>query len=207
VVVVSVYLALTAFAVAFQMRAFPRFGGTAKPMGVLTRWTARAPGGAYMGSIKGGYGTVHNLLAELGLQKWNTAASLAILALLGLWIFRHRRADFWLLMGVTAILARIWTYHRWYDDLLLLFPLVVLFRLTRIPEVAPRVKLVAGVLFLWLWGFLLAPGVLYTVRSPGIWVGLQVSGWLVALAFLVWVVETRRHTQDVSGSDVRLIRE
>jgi hypothetical protein len=110
-------------------------------------------------------------------------------------------------MGVTAILARIWTYHRWYDDLLLLFPLVVLFRLTRIPEVAPRVKLVAGVLFLWLWGFLLAPGVLYTVRSPGIWVGLQVSGWLVALAFLVWVVETRRHTQDVSGSDVRLIRE
>ena len=206
VVVVAVYLALTAVAVAFQMRAFPQSGGEANPLGILNRWTVRGSGGAYYGSIMGGYGTVHNLLAELGLRKWNTGVSLTVLALLGLWIFRHRRADFWLLMGVTAIVARIWTYHRWYDDLLLLFPLVVLFRLTRIPEVATRVKRVAGVLFLWIWGFLLAPGGLYTLRSPGIWVGIQVSGWLVSLAFLVWVVETQRHAQERGVSDASPIR-
>jgi hypothetical protein len=33
----------------------------------------------------------------------------------------------WLLIGVTAIVARFWTYHRPYDDLLMLLPAIALF--------------------------------------------------------------------------------
>jgi len=47
---------------------------------------------------------------------------------LGLWTFVNRRADLWLLISVTAIVARTWTYHGLYDDLLFVFPMVALFR-------------------------------------------------------------------------------
>jgi hypothetical protein len=37
----------------------------------------------------------------------------------------------WLLLGVTALVARFWTYHRWYDDLLILLPMIALFRIAQ----------------------------------------------------------------------------
>jgi hypothetical protein len=128
----------------------------------------------------------------MGLARWNSPVSLAILLCLGAWIFCNRQADLWLLLAVTAIVARIWTYHRWYDDLLLLFPLIALFRMTKLPRFSPQTKTLAAGLFFWIWLFLLAPGVLYTVRSPDILVGIQGTGWIAGLVFLVYQVHRER---------------
>jgi hypothetical protein len=159
---------------------------------ILNTWSARATHGAYHGSLKGGYASVHDLLAAMGLARWNWPVSLAILLGLGAWIFRNRQADLWLLLSVTAIVARIWTYHRWYDDLLLLVPLIALFRMTKLPQYSPQTKTLAGGLFFWIWLFLLAPGVLYTVRSPDVLVGIQVTGWIAGLVFLAYQVHRER---------------
>lgn len=119
-------------------------------------------------------------------------ASLAILALLGVWIYRHRNIDLWLLLGSTAIIARIWIYHRWYDDLLFLLPLICLFRIFRSQEYSCREQNLARILFLWLWIFLLPPGILYTIPSNFL-LGLQITGWLATLlffGFLSWKSQT-----------------
>jgi hypothetical protein len=159
---------------------------------ILNTWSARATHGAYHGSLKGGYASVHDLLAAVGLARWNWPVSLAILLGLGAWIFRNRQADLWLLLAVTAIVARIWTYHRWYDDLLLIVPLISLFRIIKLPQYSPQTKTMAAGLFFWIWLFLLAPGVLYTVRSPDILVGIQVTGWIAGLVFLAYQVHRER---------------
>lgn len=199
--VVAGYLALTAFAVVFQMRTLPKSGGNADPVLLMDKWMQRAKGGTFYGSVKGGYGTVHDLMVDLGIPRWNSAASITILLIAGAWLFRQRRGDLWLLIGVTAIVARVWTYHRWYDDLLLVLPLISLFRLVRMPDTGARTRTAATLLFLWIWGFLLAPGVLYTLPSPAVPVAIQVTGWLVALAFLVWVAESRMPARrDAAGA-------
>jgi hypothetical protein len=231
VLVVAMYLGLTAFAVPFQIGA--TIPAKPKPVGktpaaakasaaapkptpaptvaptpgevpppnalqtdgsvqILNTWSARATHGAYHGSLKGGYASVHDLLAAVGLARWNWPVSLAILLGLGAWTFRNRQADLWLLLAVTAIVARIWTYHRWYDDLLLLFPLITLFRMTKLPQYSPQTKTLAAGLFFWIWLFLLAPGVLYTLRSPDILVGIQVTGWIAGLVFLGYQVHHDR---------------
>ena len=231
VLVVAMYLGLTAFAVPFQIGATipyrpkpvgktpaaakasapasklmpapapePTPGEVPRPdavqtdgaVQILKTWSGRANRGAYQGSLMGGYASVHDLLAALRLGRWNRPASLVILLLLGAWIFRNRQADLWLLLAVTAIVARIWTYHRWYDDLLLMVPLITLFRMTKLPQYSPQTKTLAAGLFFWIWLFLLAPGVLYTLRSPDVLVGIQVTGWIAGLVFLAYQVHRER---------------
>ena len=233
VLVVAMYLGLTAFAVPFQIGATipakpkpagktpaaaktsasakasspapeptptpapgevppPDASQTDGSVQILNTWSARATHGAYHGSLKGGYASVHDLLAAIGLARWNWPVSLAILLGLGAWIFRNRQADLWLLLAVTAIVARIWTYHRWYDDLLLLFPLIALFRMMKLPRFSPQTKTLAAGLFFWIWLFLLPPGVLYTVRDPNVLLGIQVTGWIAGLVFLAYQVHRER---------------
>jgi hypothetical protein len=229
VLVVAMYLGVTAFAVPFQIGATipakpkpvgktpatakastpapkpipspaPKSGEvpppnalqTDGPTQILTIWSRRATHGAYHGSLRGGYASVHDLLAAVGLSRWNWPVSVAILMLLGAWIYRNRQADLWLLLAVTAIVARIWTYHRWYDDLLLIVPLIALFRMTKLPHVSPDTKTMAAGLFFWIWLFLLAPGVLYTLRSPDVLLGIQVTGWIAALVFLAYQIHRER---------------
>lgn len=191
--VVGLYAILTAVAVAFQMYSTRDNAGVANPTGLVKRWVVRAEGGVYQGSLNGGYGTVHDLLASLDLRSWNMWASLAFLTLLGVWIYRHRNVDLWLLLGTTAIIARIWIYHRWYDDLLFLLPLICLFRIFRSQEYSCREQQFARFLFLWLWLFLLPPGILYTIAS-NLLLGLQITGWLATLlffGFLSWKYRTQ----------------
>jgi hypothetical protein len=173
------------------------FKRVARDGSVLTIWSKRATQAAGIGSVRGGYASAHDLLAALGLSAWNLPVSLAILIVLGGWVFRHRRVDLWLLLAVTAIVARMWTYHRWYDDLLLVLPLIALFRITKMPSSSPRTRVLAALVFFWVWLFLLAPGVLYTVPHPEILVHIQVTGWIAALVFLL--LEARREPGSPAG--------
>jgi hypothetical protein len=122
-----VILALVAYGVA-TVTAIALHGiGLDGVRALLAAWYTR---GEY-GFSATGYGNLHSWLGEIGLTSWIFPASGLVFALHGLWAWRHRGADPWVLIGVAAIVARLWAYHRVYDDLLLLFPVIALYRLAR----------------------------------------------------------------------------
>ncbi len=134
-----------------------------------------------------GFGNVHKWLGSAGLPEYIMPASLALLAALALWLYMNRKADIWIVLGVTAIVARLWTYHRLYDDILIIIPLVALFRIFRSGGLSPRERAIAGALLFISWLALLSPGFLLQLGPP---VGTifrtgAVAVWLALLAFLV----------------------
>ncbi len=101
--------------------------------------------------------SVHKWLALAGLEQWALATSLMLLLLHGLWTYRNRGAEPWLLIGVAALVARFWVHHRLYDDILIILPMIALFRLAGRSTDGGRVA--AGLLF------------------AAAWIGMQVPTW------------------------------
>ena len=193
IAIAASYLVLTLFAISFQMEHFTRKTESTSNVAFVQRWTVKASGGAAIGSARGGYGSLHDLLYLLGVERRAFFfVSLLVLLAFGLWIHRHRQVDLWLLMGITSLMARFWTYHRWYDDLLLMLPLVTLFRMTQLPQHDDRTRKIAFRLFMIVWIFSLAPGVLYTLPSLPILVYIQVTAWLATLGFLAHLAHRER---------------
>lgn len=110
---------------------------------LMQQWFSRAEIGAEVGAQSGGYANPNSflsyletatdlnqypLLRHIGDFEMNTPLTLSILFILGAWVFWHRGVELWLLIGVCAIVARLWTYHRIYDDLLILLPTIAAFR-------------------------------------------------------------------------------
>ena len=170
------YLGLTVLAVAFQ---------PAGPVALFHQWVtdavrdaARAAGGAHA--------NLHSWLTSVGLETLDAPASLLALAALGWWMYRCRREDPWLRLGVAALVARFWTFHYRYDDVLIVVPMIALFRLAknRSPRGAPDVT--AGVLLAVTLATVLAPARL--LFAPWPWSALfeagQTAAWLGVLAFL-----------------------
>jgi hypothetical protein len=106
---------------------------------------------------------------------------------LGLWIYRHRDVDFWLLLAVTALVARFWAYHRLYDDLLLLLPEIALFRLAKRGPSVGDADLGAGTLLAISAAGLLLPIRFLALSEP--WLFLLTGGnivvWIALLVFLL----------------------
>jgi hypothetical protein len=177
------YLVLTLFAATFQEARF---------LTLLQGWLART-----LMMARAGYADLHVWLVTLGLEEWIFSASLLVLVALGVWTYCHRHADLWLLLGVTAFIARFWTYHRWYDDLLLLLPMVALFRIAKRGPSADGSDVVAGVLLALTLLTTLAPGGLYLFPPP--WNMLYVTGqvfvWIVVLIFLLDRARRERNAQ------------
>jgi hypothetical protein len=146
--------------------------------GILTFWAASFQQETYLALVHqclqnativagaGGYGNIHSGLIILGLEAWILPVTCLILILLGAWVYYHRHADLWLLLGVTAIVARVWTYHRLYDDLLILLPMITLLRIARQETTDKHSDVVAGILFFCSWLALLAPGTLLQLPFP-----------------------------------------
>jgi hypothetical protein len=130
--------------------------------------------------MAGGDDGLYSLLVALGLEPWGPPISVLVLIALGGWIYRHRRKDLWLLLGVTAFVACSWTYHRWYDDLLILLPMVALFRVVK-REPANGEGVVAGALLAATLLVMLAPGGLYLFPPP--WKMLYMAGQII-----VWII-------------------
>jgi len=165
------YVGLTLFAVSFQ---------DSSPATLLRELLAQPSLG------QRGQANLQAWLANLGLKEWAFPAAALLLATLGLWTYIHRHADFWLLLGVTALAARLWTYHRWYDDLLILLPMVALFRIAK-TGASDGSDILAGVLLAITVLAMLAPGGLYLFPSPWntIYLTGQVVVWFAVLFFLV----------------------
>ena len=135
---------------------------------------------------------LHSWMSFIGLERWITIPSLIILFVLGTWIFIYRHSDPWLLIGVTAFIARIWTYHAWYDDMLIFLPMIALFRIAKFNSATNDDNLLAGVLLGTILIAMIAPGGLYLFPSPFnlIYVAFQVVIWFAVLTFLLYY--TRR---------------
>jgi hypothetical protein len=180
------YLVLTLFAVSFQGLSLPT---------LISEWLARVSGLA----MNGGNADLHSFLKMLGLENWSLPASVLVLAVLGVWIYRHRQKDIWLLLGVTALVARTWTYHRWYDDMLILLPMIAFFRVAKQALVA-RDRVVAGALFTITLLVMLAPGGLFLFPPP--WNMLYVTGqiivWMIGLIVLLDLTWREKSTQEAS---------
>jgi len=165
-------------------------------------WMARGLRGAVWGATEG-HGSIavqddgtlrilsvnlHSLLGALGLQEYLGIASAAVLAILGLWCWRGRKRPIWLLMAVAALVGRFCAYHGWYDDVLLLLPLLALFRVTKLDAPLPTgLRVAAGVLLASMVASLLAPGGIYALPHPwgNVYVLAQTGIWLAVLVFLI----------------------
>jgi hypothetical protein len=182
VLVVSGYVALTLFAAAFQGAGVPA---------LMAGWLRNSAGVA----ARLGYGNLEMWFADVGLPGWGVPASVLVLCLLGVWTYAHRDADIWVSLGVIAIVARMGVYHMVYDDLLVLLPMVALFRIAKRGEAEGGSDLVAGVLLAVLVLAMLAPARLQFSSSP--WLPLFVAGhvsvWLVVLLFLLRQARLNRH--------------
>ncbi len=79
--------------------------------------------------ISEGYANLRAWLAAVGLKPLSHPLALLVLLWLGFWTFQNRHLDRLLLLSVTALVARLWTYHNLYDDLLLAIPMLLLLQI------------------------------------------------------------------------------
>ena len=149
---------------------------------LLASWMANVRGEAAMVA---GYGNAVNALASLGAPGLALPAAWLLLALLGLFVFLNRRATVWTLLGISAIAARLFTYHRIYDDILVVLPLAALLRLA-LAEAPGTGSRIPGAAFAFLFAAQLLPlAALDSRLGDGTFATVQVASWFVALAALV----------------------
>lgn len=169
--VVAGYAALTLLALAFREEPLAT---------TLFGWMDETP------QAHRGHTNLHKWLTLAGLREWLLFASLLVIAGLGIWVRRNRGADVWVLLGVCAIIAQFWIHHRLYDHLLLIVPMIALFRIARYEEVDAAV-VTAGLLFALMWLTLHLPASLLA-RPSSLAIGIETAQsavWLTVLAFLV----------------------
>ena len=75
-----------------------------------------------------GYANLNSLLSTSFLETWGGVLSVLVFLAGGAWVMVHRKADPWTLAGFLGVVARLWTYHRIYDDLLLVPAVIALCR-------------------------------------------------------------------------------
>lgn len=168
------YCALTIFASCWQ---------EAGPVSLLADWISRATNAAGVA----GYVNLHMLLAVFGLERFGLHLSLLLLSGLGVTIYCFRRSDFLLLLGITSITARLWTYHQWYDDLLILLSMPALLRIVHSHAACPAAARTAGILFSANLVLMLVPGGQFLVPPPAddFYRAALAFSWVASLFFLL----------------------
>jgi len=182
--IASGYCAMTFLAAAWQ---------DAGLLSLLTGWLSRGTDV----TAKAGYANLQLTFASHGFKNFGPFASLFILSVLGVIIHSCRRVDIWLLIGITAITARFWSYHQWYDDLLILLPMIALFRVAKSASQPELPTLLAGTLLGICMFMMLAPGGHFLLPPPSAIVYMSVlsSVWLIILVFLVRLAWKERKGQ------------
>jgi hypothetical protein len=141
--------------------------------------------------LGGGYGDLHTGLAFMQLESWAMPCALATMIALGIWTYRLRHADLWILIGVAALAARFWSYHRLYDDAVILLPMVAIFRIAKRGPTADGTDVTAAMLLAVSVAAMLAPARMQLAAPPLNWlfIGGHVVVWLMMLLFLIQVAE------------------
>jgi len=130
--------------------------------------------------------------------------SVIALIILGLWIYYHRNVDLWVLIGVAAIVSRFWTYHLWYDDLVVLLPIVALYRIAKNKAFKNGFDIMAGFLLGITLIFMMAPGGLYLFPNPWnlAYVFIQTIILIAVLIFLISIAWKEKAQQNHNESDI-----
>ena len=139
------------------------------------------------------YSNLNSWLYNLGLESLASYASLFALLLLGAWIRLNRKADIWLIISVTAIIARLWTYHAWYDDLLIAPAIITLFRITKTTSLTGYLPGLFKVITYASILLMLAPGGHYLLPTPfkDLYIAAQALTWVILLVILAWLAHKR----------------
>ncbi len=185
ILVVVGYLLVTAASASFQ------------PEPLLTQiaaWLARSER-----MYARGYGSLPNLAYALHMPELAGPLALAALLALGAWVWHYRHVNIWTLMAVAAIVARLWIYHRLYDDALLMLAIVAVVLQAVNSDVSTRRRQAAAVLSAlvavqWLPLDLDEVGTASAVLNP-----VHVAMWLATLgALLYWTaLDARAGRADV----------
>jgi hypothetical protein len=141
-----------------------------------------------------GYGNLLVVFSDLGLKRWGMPVSVAAWALLGAWSWKiirvkgtRRPVDPWVLIGFTALFARLWTYHRTYDDLIVIPVIVALTRLLRSAPSSGMRRLAGVLLVMQVVAMLAPPRYLNQTGSFNDLVRLgEVTVWCLVFAYLVY---------------------
>ena len=166
---------------------------------VFQSWFTRASTVA----LEKGYGNLHALLSSVHLNQWMTPASLVVFGLLGFWVYLHRSVDSWLVIGVTAITARFWAYHRYYDDVLIILPMICLLRIAKASGSGNARGWIAGTLLAMISFLNLARLHNISALRFELMTTANVTLWLLTIAFLLHLakrenVETELHLKSLS---------
>jgi hypothetical protein len=189
ITIVFGYFALTLIAVAFQNPSvFELIRGWLNQKELIT--------------VSDAHANVHAWLGQVGWDDWILPASLTVLALVGVWTFIHRRSDVWLLFGVLAIVSRMWSHHHWYDDVLLIAPLIPLYRIANDePEHSYEGQAAAALMMaMAVLGAAPASWQAYPPPWGNLIRGSNTLTWTVVLVFLAW----RARRSRASGPEHRL---
>src|SRR5512139_1199040 len=141
-----------------------------------------------------GCANLHTWLSALGLSRWYLPASFSVLLALGAWSYRYRTADPWILLGVTAAVTRVWTHHLAYDDVLMVVPMLALFRIVQRGPCADGADVLAALLLAPIVVVMLTPETVRHLRRP--WPFLfsleHIAVWIPMVIFLLH--QARRDT-------------
>lgn len=137
-----------------------------------------------------GHTSAYTWMKAAGWHDLALPASLLVLTGFAIWLWMHRKADFWILIGVAALISRLWIHHRVYDDLILLPAMVPLFRLANSEDSTDGERATGYLLFFLNWGILIAPlgFVLATTHYPLLRILFSIivaAVWLSTLCYLV----------------------
>jgi hypothetical protein len=168
------YVGLSLFAASFQ---------EGNLLSLISSWLTH--GGMDPFIFDGGHSNLHSLLVSLGLHQWKLPASFLALVALGIWTYRYRGADLWLLLGVTGIVARLWSYHLTHDDLVIILSEVALYRTVRQRQFADLTGIVAAVLLTLSLLLMIPPPTRLFVFWPSLFRGGQMLVWVAVLIFLI----------------------
>jgi hypothetical protein len=172
-----IYIGATLLAAAFQEHSAP---------GLVLMWLGRE---SVMNLPLGSVNT-HLWLHWLGVEGSKLHASLLWLLAVAVWAWRYRHLDPWIVVGVAALVGRLWIHHRAFDDVLLVIPAIALFRIATIwgPR-SSAVPLVGSLLLAAIYGLGHAPYAYLSGASPVLWLITEAGrtvAWAAALGFLLW---------------------
>ena len=162
---------------------------TAQPTGFMElhlAWLNANTAHAVAAELAEALPNLHNWLSWVGLGRWGPVASILALAAYATWAWRRRWLDVWLLLGTAALVARLWSYHRPYDDIVILLSAIALLRVARGPD--RRLRVAAAVLFAATCAALLTPAwALYNLEGPTkrLVYAAQTTLWVTLLIFLL----------------------